>query len=232
MHWIMDRDQRVDHCLSALLVLQCLTLFVMIPLAQRGALGRTLLDICHLTFAILCVTVLTRHRLLQLVTLGCLALLTAWPLFGHLVSASLQLDSVQQHEAIALVSFVFNGAVTGVVAHHVFAAGRRVTMHRIRGAVLLYLNIAALFAIVYGAIAMYAPGAFTGTNLHGHGRDGLSAVFTYFSLTTLTTTGFGDIVPTEPLTRSLANLEAVIGQLFPATLLARLVALHMVHEER
>ncbi|WP_409365689.1 ion channel [Escherichia coli] len=48
----------------------------------------------------------------------------------------------------------------------------------------------------------------------------------------MTTTGYGDIVPAAALTRSLANLEAVIGQLFPATLLARLVGLHLVHEQR
>ncbi len=46
----------------------------------------------------------------------------------------------------------------------------------------------------------------------------------YFSFVTLTTTGYGDIVPVNPLVRSAANLEAVTGQLFTATLLARLVS--------
>ena len=49
----------------------------------------------------------------------------------------------------------------------------------------------------------------------------------YFSLVTLTTTAYGDIVPVHPVARSLATLESVIGQLFPATLLARLVALEL-----
>ena len=44
---------------------------------------------------------------------------------------------------------------------------------------------------------------------------------------TLTSTGYGDIVPLHPVARSLATLEAVIGQLFPATLLARLVSLEL-----
>lgn len=47
-----------------------------------------------------------------------------------------------------------------------------------------------------------------------------------FSLTTLTSTGYGDILPVHPLARSLANLEAVIGQLLLAVLLARLVSQH------
>ena len=47
------------------------------------------------------------------------------------------------------------------------------------------------------------------------------------SFVTLTSIGYGDIVPLHPLARSLAILEAVIGQLFPATLLARLVSLEL-----
>jgi hypothetical protein len=49
----------------------------------------------------------------------------------------------------------------------------------------------------------------------------------YFSFVTLTSTGFGDIVPIHPLLRSLANVEAVIGQLYPATLIAALVTQHL-----
>jgi len=47
----------------------------------------------------------------------------------------------------------------------------------------------------------------------------------YFSLSTLTTQGYGDIVAVDPLARSLTNLEAVIGQFFLAITVARLVTL-------
>jgi hypothetical protein len=49
----------------------------------------------------------------------------------------------------------------------------------------------------------------------------------YFSFATLTTVGYGDIVPVDPFARSLANMESIIGQLYPATLLARLVTLEL-----
>ena len=55
----------------------------------------------------------------------------------------------------------------------------------------------------------------------------LTANLIYFSFVTLTSTGYGDIVPMHPIARSLANLEAIIGQLYPATLLARLVTLEL-----
>ena len=49
-------------------------------------------------------------------------------------------------------------------------------------------------------------------------EHGSGSALLYFSFTTLTTAGYGDITPLNPLARNLANLESVIGQLFPATL--------------
>jgi len=49
----------------------------------------------------------------------------------------------------------------------------------------------------------------------------------YFSVMTLTTVGYGDITPIHPMARALAMLEAVIGQLFPVILIARLVAMEL-----
>jgi hypothetical protein len=48
----------------------------------------------------------------------------------------------------------------------------------------------------------------------------------YFSFVTLTTVGYGDVTPVHPLARSLALMEGLTGQLYPAILLARLVTLH------
>ena len=52
------------------------------------------------------------------------------------------------------------------------------------------------------------------------------SVLLYFSFTTLTTLGVGDILPIHPIARSLTTLEALVGQLYPAVLLARLVTLY------
>jgi hypothetical protein len=54
----------------------------------------------------------------------------------------------------------------------------------------------------------------------------------YFSFVTLTSVGYGDIVPVQPFVRALCNLEAIIGQLYPATLLARLVTLELEQRHR
>ena len=55
----------------------------------------------------------------------------------------------------------------------------------------------------------------------------LTSQLIYYSCSTLTTLGYGDIVPINPFARSLANLEAFFGQLYPAILIGRLVTLQM-----
>jgi len=86
-------DQRVDAALSTLLVVQALTLFVAIPLGAAHPAFRMLLDAGHLIFAGVCVTVLTRHRLVQGALLAALALLAVGPIAGATASARLGLDA-------------------------------------------------------------------------------------------------------------------------------------------
>jgi hypothetical protein len=117
-----------------------------------------------------------------------------------------------------------------VVARAVFGPGR-ITYHRVVGAVLLYLIIGLIFVALYGFVALSVPDAFT--NLPTlHGDFAVAGNLIYFSFVTLTTTGYGDIAPLHPYARSLANVEAIIGQIYPATLLARLVTLELTHERR
>ena len=58
-----------------------------------------------------------------------------------------------------------------------------------------------------------------------------ASTMVYFSFGTLTTAGSADISPLHPIARSLTNVEAMIGQLYPATLLARIVTLEIENEK-
>jgi hypothetical protein len=102
-------------------------------------------------------------------------------------------------------------------------------VHRVQGAIVLYLNFALFFFTIYRFIEVLVPNAFTGLPPNG---DSSGAALLYFSFTTLTTLGYGDIEPVHQMARTLANLEAVIGQLYPATLLARLVSLELEHRRQ
>jgi hypothetical protein len=117
-----------------------------------------------------------------------------------------------------------------VVAHAVYAPGR-ITFHRLQGAVVIYLSLATLFAAVYGLIWELSPDAFLNL-VAPEGDPKEVAVMLYFSLTTLTTTGYGDIVAVDPFARSVANLESVLGQFFLAITVARLVTMELADHRR
>ena len=115
-------------------------------------------------------------------------------------------------------------ALTWVVAGTVFSDGR-MNVLRLTGAIVMYLNAAILFTAVYRLIARVAPGSFSGVPVD-FDRLKSPGDLMYFSMSTLTTVGYGDIAPVNPIARSLANLEAVIGQLYPAIIVARIVTLY------
>jgi hypothetical protein len=99
-----------------------------------------------------------------------------------------------------------------------------ITFHRIQGAIAAYVLLGVLWAYAYALVEALRPGAFTGPL---DPADSARA-FLYFSFVTLTTTGYGDVLPVHPAARSLANLEAVTGTLYVAILVARLVSLAVV----
>ena len=219
-----------DASLTALMVTQVLTTFVAIPVAASHPGARWLLDLSRLVFAGVCAVALTRNHAVRAGLLAGLLVFATGPAVWTRLGDTLGLGTETPHELIALVSFAFNLLVTVLVARRAFGPGR-VTAHRVQGAVLVYLNVAALFGITYALIEAHAPGALrAATGGIATAPGARTAELSYFSLSTITTAGYGDIVPVHPLARSLANLEAVFGQLFPATFLARLVALHLAHQ--
>ena len=83
-----------------------------------------------------------------------------------------------------------------------------------------------IFAIAYSLLEYLQPGSFQGLN-PAQAQAALNRSFYYFSVVTLTTTGFGDITAVSPSARTIVMMEALIGQLYPAILIARLVSLHV-----
>jgi len=105
---------------------------------------------------------------------------------------------------------------------------REVTVNTILGAVVTYLLIAAAFMFVFQLLEVVSPGALSGIPEEARqSRARLVDALMYFSLVCLTTMGFGDIVPVSGLARPLVVLEGVIGQLYLAVMIARLVGLHI-----
>jgi len=97
-----------------------------------------------------------------------------------------------------------------------------ITYHRIAGAVLTYLLIALLWARFYALLIYIVPGSI-GQPGGGGAPPGVDDLM-YFSVMTLTTAGYGDLVPLHSATRALASLEAIVGVLFPVVYISRFVA--------
>ena len=105
---------------------------------------------------------------------------------------------------------------------------KTVDVSTVFGALCAYLFMGLSWAIVYGVVAEYSPGAIA---LPEGSAPSLEA-WTYFSFTTLTTLGYGDIAPRTTPARMLAIVEALIGQIYLVVVVARLVSAQFAHEER
>ena len=99
---------------------------------------------------------------------------------------------------------------------------REVTHDVIYAAVIVYLLIGVLWGLFYSVMEASYPGSFN----TGRPELDYSIRWTYFSFVTLTTLGFGDITPLSPMAKSMVMLEAVIGQMYIAILIARLVSMY------
>ncbi|MGH7849144.1 MAG: ion channel, partial [Thermodesulfobacteriota bacterium] len=101
---------------------------------------------------------------------------------------------------------------------------REVTSEILFASVCVYLLIGLTWATLYIFIDYVYPNSFIDTS----DQIAINAPrFLFFSYITLTTTGYGTLTPTSDPARSLAMLEAIIGQLYLAILVARLVGLHI-----
>jgi hypothetical protein len=201
------------------LVIELCLVFLAVPLAAEGfPIARPVAQI--LLLAVVAIVVMLSHRggAIFLMILGLavtLGSLSPWPGLSPLATGVLNRGG-------EILTF---SALTWVVAFAVYAPGR-ITSRRLQGAVVLYLNLAVIFASAFSIIWILNPAAFSNLPAATGSPDELATML-YFSLTTLTTTGYGDIAPVDPFARSLANLESVLGLFYLAITVARLVTLEL-----
>ena len=212
------RSDRHDWLLTPLTIVFAVMIFVFAPLQAEGIFLFQGFAIAGLLVIIGGALMLTGNPFaFWLMSIAFLAnllvfffrLFYAWPYNLYLLSAAWLIIAV---------------TLGVVVAKTVFGKGR-ITYQRIVGAILLYLLIAVVFATLFAFIGLSISDAFKGIAFEDD--SALANSIFYLSFVTLTSTGYGDIVPMDPLARSLCNIESIIGQIYPATILARLVTLEM-----
>jgi len=122
-------------------------------------------------------------------------------------------------------------ALTLVSIDKVFRDDSPVTAARVMGAVAVYLLFGMAWSFLYGLLDLLLHDAFNLSAALDIGDPDRLESFTYFSFVTLTTLGYGDITPVHQVARLFVIIQALFGQLYPATLLARLVSLEITSRQ-
>jgi hypothetical protein len=211
-----SRFWETDHGLSILLALLVVNIFVLPLFRPTGMLGRIAGDVTLSLLLITGAATVSRQHL-TLLTVSVIATAAIFIRWASWLAPTVVLE---EWRSVSLLASL--GLLSLVVLAQVFREGP-ITIHRVRGAIAVYLLLGLTWAVAYQMIAYRQSGAFTGAVA---GVDETQQ-WVYYSFVTLTTAGYGDVAPVHPIARSLAMLEALTGQLYPAILLARLVSLEV-----
>lgn len=151
----------------------------------------------------------SKKRLIILVLLGLPWFISEW--------------AFAKSDRTIFVSMLFFIFVTVTILEHILKS-KEVTADTLYAAVCVYLLLGIMWASIYGVLEYLTPGAIL-TGEQGDMQAPIKAsVLIYYSFTTLTTLGYGDISSITPQVRIISVLEAIIGQMYIAFLVARLIS--------
>lgn len=206
-----------DKGMSLFLGILLVVLFVVFPLAGIGVVGRFVVDLIFSAMLISGALANRHNRLLMIVVI----MLT----IGVLVVHWLSLYAFGTIHPLLDAAFVLGlfGCFVVIMLAEVFRPGA-VTINRIQGAVAAYLSVGITWGYAYYLASLISPGAIY-FSTPPTPSEIPEARYVYFSFMTLTSVGYGDILPVHPMTRAMAVSEALIGQLYPAILIAGVLAM-------
>ena len=204
------------------LFLSLILILLAFPLVKEYAPGRFLLDIfvSFVMIASMMAAVRTRTSLHIGLVLLSILLVARWA------------ESVTNAPLLVFLSLILTtiywSYVIVEILIDIFLYRSKVTGGMIYGALSVYLLIGLAFAFAYTIVDIVVPGSFDGISYvmaeEGH-REFHG--FLYFSFVTLTTLGYGDILPIMPAARAMAYMEAILGQIYLTVLVARLVSMYV-----
>jgi hypothetical protein len=206
-------------------LLVTLALLLVVRPFLDGLIGLALVDVflmlALVSAVVACAT--SRRHLVVGVTLAVLVQASA------LYRAYYEIEAVSFARLLLLIALF--GYVTALVLADVFRRGASVDRDTIFGALAAYFLLGLTWAFAFALLESLAPGSFTGPGLAE--KSGASTQYDYqrfigYSFVTLTTLGYGNVVPATARADALAISEAVMGQIYLTVLVARLVALNLM----
>ena len=222
------RKMMGDNPGPAWLFVALLAFFIAFPIAAELVTGGVLLDFLFFAMLVFSTYAVSRERKVLLV-----AILLAMPTMAFWLSARHIESTLPGAIGLALSAMFF--AYVVVVLLREVVSSEKIDGQTIYGAMSAYLLIGITWSFVYALVELSTPGAFDfgllATTAENESIHAQLRFFVYYSLVTLSTLGYGDITPLAPLARTLASLEAVMGQLYIAVLVAQLVGTRIAQQQ-
>ena len=199
----------------AILLVTLVLLVLTSPLGDIAAEARLVLTVATVGFLLSCLQQVDAHPRLRRPShlLVLLWLLLNLPLSWTGTAWATSAAAATLATLIAIVLWFVAGDIV---------EADRVDAELLCGVIGAYLLLGVFWAETYALIGQFAPAAFAGPG----GTTPDQSALLYFSFTTLTTTGYGDITAINPLVRMWTIFEAIIGTVYNATVVARMVSLY------
>jgi hypothetical protein len=211
-------DVMKGHGPCTYLLLALLGLILLYPYLQRGLLARIVLGILYSMILLGGAYALGQNRWSVIAGFGLAIIGVALQWTALLANDAM----ITQLAGIAYAVFLL--IMIGEVLKYILKRGP-VTADKLHGALAGYIMLAFLWAFIYSLIEHFNPGSFAPRDIK-LGESNAFFRLLYFSFTTLTTTGFGDITPVTDQARSLVIIEEFAGVFFVGVLIARLAGLY------
>ena len=179
-------------------------------------------------------------RIMRLLTISWLLVVGVWSLRGFggyfkvgigLAVVGVILNSVAANSPSGFGIYGSFAALLGFLCIAIWCVLKQIAVtnvisaNRIIGAVSLYLLLGVFWATAYTLVEIANPGSFDGLVIRDH--QGWDSDWLYFSFVTMTTLGYGDLLPLSAIARFLAYMQAVFGQFYIAILVAGLVSAYL-----
>ena len=206
------------------LLFAILLFFFMSAIAEQlnvAMLGRIMA--ISITIVILIAVWSTSHHRLNFSSRMIITLLLVLTESSNMIFAHYHIDILQ------LVSLLLFSVVTVVLASQQVLLRGSVNANKISGAICIYLLMGVAWAVAYLLVEKLFPGSIptlSGDNWRHYLQEAL-----YFSYVTLSTLGFGDITPTQPVARYLTYMQAIVGQFYLAIVIASLIGAKILNSE-
>ena len=221
---MLSRYWSADEGLSIFFLILCTLLFVVYPLVEMSSGIRYAGDIFMSLLLISGAATIHKSAIMKGLVVGAVVLAIAVHWMKD-VGPGRPLYTWEAGLAI-LCLFLF----IVVILKHVFQPGP-MTLHRVLGAVSVYLLLGLIWAFAYRIVWHHFPGSIH-FEFQSPQDQTVMARFVYFSFSTLTTVGYGDITAVHPLARALVVSEALVGQLFPVLLIGGLLSMALQSRQK